>query len=61
MQLFRIETFQTVLAYFPPISCSLTKFSTVSETKHRSIHLFKISIMKYTHITLDVGAADKIH
>ena len=59
IQLFRIETFQTVLTFFPPISCSVTKFSTVSETKHRSIHLSKITNKKYTHIVLDVGAAEK--
>ena len=59
IHLFRIETFQTLLTFFPPSSCSITKFTTVSETKHRSIRLSKISNMKYTHITVDVGAAEK--
>ena len=59
IQLFRIETFQTVLTFFPPISCSITKFSTISETKYRSIHLSKITNVKYTHITIDVSGAEK--
>ena len=59
IHLFRIETFQTLLTFFPPSSCSITKFTTVSETKNRSIQLSKISNMKYTHITVDVGAAEK--
>ena len=33
----------------------------VCETKHRSIHLSKISNMKYTHITVNVGAAEKCY
>ena len=35
------------------------EFSTVWETIHRSIHLSKISNMKYTRITVDVSAAEK--
>ena len=61
IQLFIIETFQTVLTFLSPISCPITKFSTVCETKHRSIHLSKISNMKYTHITVNVGAAEKCY
>ena len=52
IQLFIIETFQTVLTFLSPISCPITKFSTVCETKHRSIHLSKISNMKYTILRL---------
>ena len=59
IKLFRIETFQTLLTFLPPISCSIITFSSGSEAKHRSIHLSKITNMKYTHITLDVGAAEK--
>ena len=29
--------------------------------KHRSIHLSKISNIKYTHITVNVGAAEKCY
>ena len=58
IHLFKIENFQTLLTFFSPISW-WTKFTTESETKHRSIQLSKISNMKYTHITVDVGAADK--
>ena len=59
IHLFRIETLKTVLTFLPPIPCPITKFSTVCETKHRSIHLSKTSNMKYTHITVDVGTAEK--
>ena len=58
---FRIETFQTVLTFLPTITYPITEFSIICETKHRSIHLSKISIMKYMHITVDVGAAEKYH
>ena len=61
IQLFGIETFQTVLTFLPPIPCPITEFTTVCETVHRSIHLSKISNMKYTHITADVGAAEKYY
>ena len=61
IQLFRIETFQTVLTFLPTITYPITEFSIICETKHRSIHLSKISIMKYMHITVDVGAAEKYH
>ena len=54
-----IETFQTVLTFLPPIPYLIRKFSTVWETRHRSIHLCKISNMKYTHITVNVGVAEK--
>ena len=54
-----IETFQTVLTFLPPIPCLIRKFSAVLETKHRSIHPSKILNMKYTHITVNVGAAEK--
>ena len=59
--MFIIETFQTILTFLPPIHWPITKFSTVCETKHRSIHLSKISNMKYTHITVNVGAAEKYY
>ena len=58
IQLFGKETFQTVLTFLPPIPCTIREFSTVCETMHRSIHLSKISNMKYTHITVDAGAAE---
>ena len=56
IDLFRIETFQTVLRILSPIP-----FSTVNETKHRSTYLSKSSNMKYTHITVDVGATEKYY
>ena len=49
---------QTFLSLIP---CPITTFSTICETKHRSIHLSKISNMKYTHITVNVGAAEKYY
>ena len=61
IQLFRIQTFQTVLTFLLPIPCPIREFSTVRETIHRSIHLSKISNMKYTHITVDVPAAEKYY
>ena len=39
----------------------MTKFRTVRETKHRSVHLSKISDMKYTQITINVGATEKYY
>ena len=59
IQLFGIETFQTVLTFLPPITCPIAEFSTACETIHRPTHLSKISNMKYTHITVDVDAAEK--
>ena len=56
-----IETFQTVLTFLPPIPCPITEFSTVCKTKHRSIHLSKISNMTYLHIAVNVGAAEKYY
>ena len=61
IQLFIIETFQTVLTFLSSIPCPITKSSTICETKHRSIHLSKISIMKYTYIMVNVGAAEKYY
>ena len=61
IQLFIIETFQTVLTFLSPIPCPIKKFSTVCETKHRSIHLSKISNMKYTYIMVNVDAAEKYY
>ena len=61
IQLFRIKTFQTALKFLPPFPCKITKLSTMCETKHRSIHLSKISDMKCTHVTVDVGAAEKYY
>ena len=57
MQLFIIDTFQTVLKFLPPIPCPITTFSTVFKTKHWSIHLSINSNMEYTHITVDVSAS----
>ena len=59
IQLFGIENFPTVLKLLPPIPCPITKFSMVCKAIHRSMHLSKISNMKYTHITFDVGASEK--
>ena len=61
IQLLIIETFQTVLTFLSSIPCPVTKSSTICETKHRSIHLSKISIMKYTYIVVNLGAAEKYY
>ena len=61
IQLFMIETFQTVLTFLPSIPYLIRKFSTVWETKHKSIHFCKISNMKYSHITVNMGAAEKYY
>ena len=61
IQLFMIETFQTVLTFLSPIPCPIIKFNTVCKTKHRSIHLSKISYMKYTDIMVNVDAAEKYY
>lgn len=52
--------FLTVIKFLRPNPCPITEFSTVCETRHRSIDLSKISDIKYTHITLDVGAVEEI-
>ena len=39
----------------------MTKLRNVPETKHRSVHLSKILDMKYTHITINVGATEKYY
>ena len=57
--MFRIETFQTVLTFLPSIPGPITQFSTVCETIHRSIHLSKVLNLKYAHISVDVGVAEK--
>ena len=45
----------------PPIPYLITKFNTVREAKHRSMDLSKIPNMKHTHITVDVGTAEKYY
>ena len=55
------KTFLTVLAFLPLTPCPIARFSTVYETIQRSIHRSKISNIKYTYITVDVGAEEKYY
>ena len=52
---------KTIITILPPIHQPITEYSTVCETIHRSKKLAKSMNMKYTHITLDVGAAEKYY
>ena len=53
------HSLHTVLTYLPPIQRPITEFGTIIEMFTVSRELRMQSNMKYTHITLDVGAAIK--
>ena len=53
------DTPQTVITFLPPIHHPITEYSTVCETLYRSIKLKDSVNMKYAHITVDAGAAEK--
>ena len=59
--IFKKQDAKTVLTFLPPITRPITEFSTVCETIHRSIRLSEFSNMVYTHITVDIGAAEKYY
>ena len=48
---------QTKLTYLPPIQMPITEYGTFFEMLRQSRELARKVNMKYTHITLDVGAA----
>ena len=53
------QSFQTVMAYLPPIQRPITEFGTIIEMFVTSREFRIQANMKYTHITLDAGAAMK--
>ena len=55
------ESTKTVLTFLPPLIRPITEYSTVCETIYRSVKLAKFGNMKYTHITVDIGAAEKYY
>ena len=57
--MFQKKDTETILTFFPSICRTLTDLGTVCETIHRSVRLSKLSKMLYTHITVDIGAAEK--
>ena len=52
---------KTILTFLPPVHRPITEYGTVCETIRRSITIAKQMNMTYTHITLDVGAAEKYY
>ena len=52
---------QTVLTYLPPIEFPISDYGTLFEMFHRSEKMAEQANMKYTHITLDCGAAIKAY
>lgn len=52
---------KTVITYLPPIETPITDYGTLFEMFHRSEQIAAQSNMKYTHITLDCGAAIKAY
>ena len=53
------HTKKTVMTYLPPIETPITEYGTLFEMFTRSEEMAKQCNMKYTHITLDCGAAMK--
>ena len=51
-----IDSKQTKLTYLPPIQRPITEYATFFEMFRQSRELARKAKMKYTHITLDVGA-----
>ena len=50
-----------MITYLPPIETPITDYGTLFEMFHRSEQIAAQSNMKYTHITLDCGAAIKAY
>ena len=59
--MFQIQQKRTVMTYLPPIETPITDYGTLFEMFYRSEKLAAQSNMKYTHITLDCGAAIKAY
>ena len=57
----KTEAKKTVMTYLPPIETPITEYGTLFEMFLRSEELAKQCNMKYTHITLDCGAAIKAY
>ena len=55
------HTKKTVMTYLPPIETPITEYGTLFEMFTRSEEMAKQCNMKYTHITLDCGAAMKAY
>ena len=51
----------TKITFLPPIRNPITDYSTVLECIYQSQKLSQSSNMKYTHITVDAGAAAKFY
>ena len=60
-KIFGKECTKTILTFLPPLIRPITEYSTVCETIYRSIKLSKFANMCYTHITVDIGAAEKYY
>ena len=56
-----IDSKQTKLTYLPPIQKPITEYATFFEMFRQSRELARKANMKYTHITLDIGAAIKAY
>ena len=56
-----IDSKQTKLTYLPLIQNPITKYAAFFETFRQSRELARKANMKYTYITLDVGAAIKAY
>ena len=61
IQVFKKQDAKTIIKFLPPITRPITEYSTVCETIHRSIRLSEFANMTYTHITVDIGAAEKYY
>ena len=61
IKVFKKKDAKTILTFLPPINRPITEFSTVCETIHCSIRLSQFSNMLYTHITVDISAAEKYY
>ena len=55
------ECTKTVLTLVPPSIRPIIEYRTVCETIYRSVKLAKFGNMKYIHITVDIGAAEKYY
>ena len=61
INLIQRELKKTVMTYLPPIETPITEYGTLFEMFHRSQQMSKQCNMRYTHITLDCGAAIKAY
>ena len=61
IDLIKTEQKRTVMTYLPPIETPITNYGTLFEMFYRSEKMAAQGNMKYTHITLDCGAAMKAY